>query len=56
LYWIGGFNNTARIAFSGRQNEEKLLIEIHEVFIQKSHDPSKISLSGHQKVKHSLFG
>jgi hypothetical protein len=32
LAWIGGFINTARIAFSGRQNEEKLLIGSHVVF------------------------
>jgi hypothetical protein len=39
LQWSGGFHNTAAIAFSGRQNEEKLLTGIHVFFIQVSHDP-----------------
>jgi hypothetical protein len=35
----GGFDDTAGIAFSGRQNNEKLLNGSHVFFSQGSHEP-----------------
>jgi hypothetical protein len=35
--WNGGFNDTAIIAFSGRQNNEKLFIGSHVFFSQGTH-------------------
>jgi hypothetical protein len=38
LHWNGGFNDTAGIAFSGLQNDEKLLIGSNVFFSQECHD------------------
>jgi hypothetical protein len=39
LAWIGGFNDMAGIAFSGLQNDEKLLIGSPVYFNGEFHDP-----------------
>jgi hypothetical protein len=36
--WNGGFNDTAGIAYSGRQNDEKLLNVNHVFFSQENLD------------------
>jgi hypothetical protein len=51
LAWIGGFNDMAGFVLLGLQNEEKLHFGSPVYFNQESHEPSRISLSGHQRPK-----
>jgi len=51
---IGGFNDTEKIAFSGRQNDEKMLNESPIFPNQEFHEPWRISFSGHQQNEQKL--